>query len=298
MIPILIVCYLRPEKLRVLLESLKNSKTEIFVFIDRAEENHQELNRQVYETAMQYSKSLNIKVKWSNEKMGVAQGVPAAINWAFTFVEELVILEDDCFPSKFALDFFENQIDRIRDSIVMSCATSPWSYGSQVHSFNSVALSNYPLIWGWSTNKTNWGKISKLINRPTPHSRIIFSMFRRPMKALAISFFYAAVIRVNRGKLAAWDCPVALEMLLSNYKSIVSNVTLIENSGNDDMGSHPGKPIYVGSEVISSFSGSPSSGRYDKSSRALKVNDRGIEKEIYQLKLRHFLSPIKALINL
>jgi hypothetical protein len=131
----------------------------------------------------------------------------------------------------------------------MSCATSPWSYGSQVHSFNSVALSNYPLIWGWSTNKTNWGKISKLINRPTPHSRIIFSMFRRPMKALAISFFYAAVIRVNRGKLAAWDCPVALEMLLSNYKSIVSNVTLIENSGNDDMGSHPGKPIYVGSEV-------------------------------------------------
>jgi hypothetical protein len=289
---------LRPEKLRALLESLKNSKTEIFVFIDRAEENHQVLNTQVYEIAMQYSKSLNIKVKWSNEKMGVAHGVPAAINWAFTFVEELVVLEDDCFPSKFALDFFENQRDRIRDSIVMSCATSPSSYGPQVHSLNSVALSNYPLIWGWSTNKMNWGKISKLINCPTPHSRIIFSMFRRPMKALAISFFYAAVIRVNRGKLAAWDCPVALEMLLSNYKSIVSNVTLIENSGNDDMGSHPGKPIYVGSEVISSFSGSPSSGRYDKSSRALKVNDRGIEKEIYQLKLRHFLSPIKALINL
>jgi hypothetical protein len=289
---------LRPEKLRVLLESLENSRTEIFIFIDRAEGNHQELNMQVYEIAMQYSKSLNIKIKWSNEKMGVAQGVPTAINWAFTFVEELVILEDDCFPSKFALDFFENQRDRVKDSIVMSCATSPWTFSSQAHPSNSVALSNYPLIWGWSTNKINWEKISRLINHPTPHSRIIFSMFRRPMKALAISFFYAAVIRVNRGKLAAWDCPVALEMLLSNYKSIVSNVTLIENSGNDDIGSHPGKPIDVGSEVISSFSGSPSSDRYNKSSRALLLNDREIEKEIYELKLRHFLSPIKALINL
>ena len=298
MIPILIVCYLRPEKLRVLLESLENSRTEIFIFIDRAEGNHQELNVQVYKIAMEYSKSLNIKIKWSNEKMGVAQGVPTAINWAFTFVEELVILEDDCFPSKFALDFFENQRDRVKDSIVMSCATSPWTFSSQAHSSNSVALSNYPLIWGWSTNKINWEKISRLINHPTPHSRIIFSMFRRPMKALAISFFYAAVIRVNRGKLAAWDCPVALEMLLSNYKSIISNVTLIENSGNDDIGSHPGKPIDVGSEVISSFSGSPSNDRYDKSSGAMQVNDREIEKEIYELKLRHFLSPIKALINL
>lgn len=298
MIPILIVCYLRPEKLRVLLESLENSRTEIFIFIDRAEGNLQELNKQVYEIAMQYSKSLNVKVKWSNEKMGVAQGVPAAINWAFTFVEELVILEDDCFPAKFALDFFEKQRDRIRDSIVMSCATSPWIYGSKLHSSNSVALSNYPLIWGWSTNKINWEKISKLINHPTPHSRIIFSMFRRPTKALSICFFYAAVIRVNRGKLGAWDSPVALEMLLSNYKSIVSNVTLIENSGNDDKGSHPGRPIDLGSEIISSFCGIPSSDRYDKSSRSLRVNDREIEKVIYGLKLRHFLSPIKALINL
>ena len=298
MIPILIVCYLRPEKLRVLLESLENSRTEIFIFIDRAEGIYQERNMQVHQIAMQYAKTLNIKVKWSYQKMGVAQGVPAAINWAFTFVEEIVILEDDCFPSNYALDFFENQRDRVRDSIVMSCATSPWTNRSQAYSSNSVALSNYPLIWGWSTNKINWEKISRLINNPTPHSRIIFSMFRRPMKALAISFFYAAVIRVNRGKLDAWDCPVALEMLLSNYKSIVSNVTLIENSGNDEIGSHPGKPIDVGSEVISTFSGRPSSERYDKSTRALRVNDREIEKEIYELKLRHFLSPMKALINL
>jgi hypothetical protein len=298
MLPILIVCYLRPEKLRALLESFENSRTEIFVFIDRNEGNHQELNTKVYEIAMHYSKSLNIRVKWSSEKMGVAQGVPTAINWAFTYVDELVILEDDCFPSKFALGFFENQRDRMKDSIVLSCATSPWGYGSQAHSSNPVALSSYPLIWGWSTNKINWEKISKLINYPTPHSRIIFSIFRRPMKALAICFFYAAVIRVNRGKLAAWDSPVALEMLLSDYKSIVSNVTLIENSGNDEIRSHPSKPIDLGSEVISSFSGSPPSDRYDKSSRSLRMNDREIEKEIYELKLRHFLSPIKALINL
>jgi hypothetical protein len=229
--------------------------------------------------------------------MGVARGVPAAINWAFTFVDELVILEDDCFPSKFAFEFFENQRERITHPIVMSCATSPWTPRTYAYSSNTVALSNYPLIWGWSTKKLNWEKISRLINHPTPHARIIFSIIRRPTKALAISFFYAAVIRVNRGKLAAWDCPVALEMLLSNYKSIISDVTLIENSGNDEMGSHPGKPLDIGSEVISSYSKKPSNDQYDLLSSSLKLNDREIEKEIYKLKLRHFLSPIKALLN-
>ena len=94
MIPILIVCYLRPEKLRLLLESLSNSRTEIYIFIDRAEGAHEDVNRQVYDTAMQYVHSLNIKVNWSRQKLGVAHGVPAAINWAFSFVDELVILED------------------------------------------------------------------------------------------------------------------------------------------------------------------------------------------------------------
>jgi hypothetical protein len=230
--------------------------------------------------------------------MGVAQGVPAAINWAFSYVEELVILEDDCFPSKSALDFFEAQRERMNNSIVMACATSPWTSSSYTNSSNSVALSSYPLIWGWSTNKNNWEKTSRLINHPTPHARIILSMIRRPTKALAISFFYAAVIRVNRQKLAAWDCPVALEMLLSNYKSIISDVTLIENSGNDEVGSHPGKPLEIGSEVLSSYSQRPSNEQYDASIRALRINDREIEREIYRLKLRHFLSPIKAMINL
>ena len=297
MIPILIVCYLRPEKLRFLLESLSNSRTEIYIFIDRAEGAHEDVNRQVYDTAMQYVHSLNIKVNWSRQKLGVAHGVPAAINWAFSFVDELVILEDDCFPSKFALEFFENQRGRLNNSIVMACATSPWTSSSYKNSTKSVALSNYPLIWGWSTKKNNWEKISRLINHPTPHARVILTMIRRPSKALAISFFYAAVLRVNRHKLAAWDCPVALEMLLSNYKSIISDVTLIENSGNDEMGSHPGNPLEIGSEVLSSYSHKPSNNPTDLSIKASRINDREIEKEIYRLKLRHFLSPIKAMIN-
>ena len=298
MIPILIVCYLRPEKLRVLLESLVNSTREIFIFIDRAEAAYKNLNSEVYEIAMQYKNLMNLKVEWSSEKLGVAQGVPAALNWAFTYVEELIILEDDCFPTNYAFEFFENQSERIKNSIVMSCATSPWKNQPTQHQLNSVALSNYPLIWGWSTNKSNWKKISRLINSPIPHGRVLFSMIRNPSKALAISFFYAAVIRVNRSKLAAWDCPVALEMLLSNYKSIISDVTLIENSGNDEMGSHPGESVSKDSQVISTSSERAANTRFDSSSSALSINNREIEKEIYRMKTRHYLSPLKALINL
>jgi GT2 family glycosyltransferase len=214
MIPILIVCYMRPDKLRNILEVLKNSEAEIYIFIDRAVGINAELNSQVNDVAMSFASSQNIRVRWSNESYGVARGVPAAIEWAFSHVDELVVLEDDCLPSEHAINFFQNQIALINNSVVMSCATSPWR---DKRSEKVIGLSSYPLIWGWSTNKVAWMKISRLLGREVPYLRILKTVIRHPSRSLAICYFSAAVIRIRLKKLAAWDCAIALEMLLSNY---------------------------------------------------------------------------------
>ncbi len=293
MIPILIVCYIRPEKLRHILEVLKNSEAEIYIFIDRAREINAELNSQVNEVAMAYASSLNVKVKWSNESYGVARGVPAAIDWAFSHVDELVILEDDCLPSEHAINFFQNQRALINKSVVMSCATSPWRKQSLER---VVGLSSYPLIWGWSTNKVAWMKISRLLGREVPYLRILKTVLLHPSRTLAICYFSAAVIRIRLKKLAAWDCAIALEMLLSNYSAIIPDKSMVENSGNDGVGSHEGIAVEAGSEIVSKKAQGPASNQLDTSQEFKKKIDKEIEESIYNFRFRHYFSPIKALL--
>lgn len=298
MLPVLIVCYLRPEKLDILLASLKDSGRRIYVFIDKANYSNLELNTKVYTTAIKYENSMNIKILWTDKNQGVGLGVPSALDWVFSFEEEIIILEDDCQPTKDAYTFFDEQSIRLNEEIVMACGTSPWTFQSSSESSQKLSLSSYPLIWGWSTNSTSWSKLRVLIYSKTPHFRVMKTLLLNPSRVKSLCFFYAALIRVRREKLKAWDSPVALEMLLCGYKAIIADKTLIQNSGQDETASHFSNPNSVLTEIVSQSQSGPASTELDRSIENCARTDRCIEKEIYSLKLRHLLSPVKAFMGL
>lgn len=299
MLPILIVCYLRPKKLELLLNSFNESKRKFFIFIDRADEPYLKLNREVFNIAVKFQASLDIEIQWSNVHKGVAHGVPTGLDWAFSKVDSLIILEDDCLPNSFSLDYFDKQIINIGvGSIVMACASSPWSEFTDSKHKIPLTLSKYPLIWGWSTNKSSWARIKTLINSEPPHMQVLKKIFSKPKDAKAICFFYAAVIRVHRNKLNAWDSPVALNMLLCNFKAIISNVNLIQNSGQDDIASHYSNPNMLLNQIVSA-SEDKQANKYLNNSKSWSAKvDSEIEKRVYSLRVRHLLSPIKALIGI
>ena len=297
-LPVLIVGYLRPEKLEILLQSMEKNQRRVFLFIDRALPPYTELNRSVFSVAERYLERIEIETHWAKENLGVGLGVPAALDWVFQFVGDVIVLEDDCFPTESALHFFDSQVDRLQNEIVMACGTSPWVIEENDAPKESLTLSKYPLIWGWSTNKGNWLKVSKLIRSEVPHTRTLKALLKNPSKLLPISFFYAATIRVRKGKLKAWDSPLALEMLLSDYKSIIPNLTLVENSGQDNFASHFSNPHSLLEEVVSKSASGSASKEIDLSDHARKITDKEIEKKIYNMKLRNLLSPVKAFLGL
>jgi hypothetical protein len=227
----------------------------------------------------------------------VGLGVPSALDWVLNFEDEVIILEDDCLPTEAAYTFFDDQSSRLTDEIVMACGTSPWPAEKSDSESRSLSISSYPLIWGWSTNSKSWYKLSKLIQNRTPHLRVLKAILLNPSRIKILCFFYAAVIRVNRGKLKAWDSPVALEMLLSGYKAIITNKSLIQNSGQDENASHFSNPGSLLSEVVSQSQIGRARSHLDRRLESCAEIDKKIEKSIYSLKLRHIFSPIKALIG-
>ena len=297
MLPVLIVCYLRPEKLEALLKKLQSSQRRIFVFIDRAPPPFVDLNQSVVKVAEKYSMEFEIEICWADKNYGVGLGVPTALDWVFKFVNEVIVLEDDCLPTLNALKYFDNQADRLENDLKLACGTSPWPPENQDSVNAKLTTSSYPLIWGWSTNKENWIEISELIRNDLSHLRVLRSVLKNPLRIREIGFFYAATIRVKKGRLKAWDSPLALEMLLENYWSIIPNFSLVENSGQDRFASHFSNPDLLFGEIVSkSFLGEPSI-EIDLSKGVRKTTNKEIENTIYKMKYRHALSPVKAFLG-
>ena len=294
MLPVLIVCYLRPNDLEVMLEKHIVSERKIYIFIDKAEDKGVEENKKVLEIAKTFETRLDLKIRMADFNLGVGRAVPEAINWISANEEKFIILEDDCHLNDNGFEFLDNYSALIRGEVSLLCATSPWDINENSRKFSVNSVSKYPLISGWATTSQSWKEISILIGK-TPSIKFIFGkILTNPKNILAIAFFLSAHIRVLRKKSQAWDCSVALAMLLLRKKSIIPNVTMVTNTGRDNVAAHtlPSgdedrffrlESKYKPSEVVV------------RSREFQKLTDRKIELDLYGMKKRHLLSPVKAL---
>jgi len=291
--PVLVVCFRRPRNLELILKECEDKSRDIYIFIDKSSQ-YDELNAEVCRVANSHQQtSTRIRVLESNKNLGVRFAVPNAINWALETCDSLIVLEDDCIPNDFAFHYFDNCISEIdEDLVLVSGSTLPIF---PIELVGKLYESEFPLIWGWALTKKSWQKIRP--DRQINFKAVLNGIFKNPNLLIPILYFYAAVIRVDRGLLNAWDSPVALRMLLENYKSIVPDCSVISNVGQDDVASH--------FEIISSKSETLVTTYGDRAPTMIRnLNDMSSKKlskqiklQIYGMKLRHILSPIKSIIT-
>jgi hypothetical protein len=294
---VLIVCYLRPEALRKNLQILCGTRRRIYVFIDFCDEQvWSETNNQVLRVAESFKSKLDIKITHTKMNFGVAKALPAAVDWIFQFEDSAIILEDDCICNEWGYEYLDDSITKLSSVILLTCATSPWDFYSQQNIESPIALSSYPTISGWGTTRVNWSQLRNYIKSKPPILRCFITAVRHPKKALVLSFFLAAHIRVEKGILKAWDSPMALGMLIHNKKSWISDKTFIENVGRDSVASHT-KKNDEHSEIFRQASYGKSRLKYSTSTRLMKKVDCLIENQAFNLRKRHLFSALKALIE-
>ena len=85
------------------------------------------------------------------------------------------------------------------ETVLASGSTLP-NFPEKLSGYNYESA--YPLIWGWALTKDSWAKIRP--DQEIAFKEIIQSILKYPNKAISILYFYAAVIRVDRGLLHAW----------------------------------------------------------------------------------------------
>lgn len=286
---------MRPHDLELTLKQVIPTGRKVYIFIDRNSFNNFALNQKVIEVAYKYEKIMRAEIKVCDENLGVARAVPAAINWICTLENRFIVLEDDCHLNDEGFNFFDLHANSLEEGISMLCGTSPWDISRYKKSSNIVTISNYPLIWGWATSKSNWIKDSVFIGRKPPYWSALKLVIRNPSKAKCVSFFLAAHIRVYRGSLKAWDSSLALGMLINKSISLVPDISLVTNTGRDKVASNT-KPLKGQDSIYSRASDGKVGTTVIKSARAKNSTNRAIENYLLNMKARHLFSAVKAFI--
>jgi hypothetical protein len=293
---ILIVCYLRPGDLHAILENFIGSSRRIYIFIDNASAEYKEKNLEVLRIAEDFQSKLHITILHSTTNLGVGRAVPTAINWISSHETSFIILEDDCHITPPGLDFLERSSSLLLGEVTLISATSPWDLPEGKHKNKVVTTSSYPLISGWATSTENWKEISFLIGMKPPYLKSLLFLLRKPGKLLPVCFFLAAHIKVYKGELKAWDCSLALAMLLKSKIALIPNITTVTNTGRDDVASHT-VPSIGEDTIFRKASGVEVSEVVAFGFQDRKDTDRQIEDELYGLGPRNMLSPLKALLT-
>jgi hypothetical protein len=238
-VPILILGFNRPDLLKELVSSLRKlAPTTLLIAIDgpRSYVHSDEFD-------VLSSKKVLDEIDWHCEihtlfrqvNLGCGEAVSSAIDWAFTIVEEVIILEDDIRPSGEFFLFCEQGLSIYRDH--SDIFTLGGFNRSPTENVDSDLLSAYPEIWGWATWKTKWGTYNNKIGNLSP-SILIVLLQANGFNLLSTGLWLMRFLSIKFGRVDTWDYQLVYWSFVQKKYHLISSKNLVSNVGFDDRATH------------------------------------------------------------
>jgi hypothetical protein len=229
--PVVFIIFRRPDLAAQVFEAIRQAKPEKLLIIADGPRNETEasLCQQTREIVERVDWDCEVLRNYSDVNLGCRKRVSSGIDWAFTQVEEAIILEDDCLPHPDFFRFCSSLLERYRDdqrvwSICgLNCQDGNW------RGDGSYYFSRYPDPWGWATwrrawknydvDLSDWSEFSKL-----DAMNLIFE------NSTEIELWNHNLNLINEG-IEAWDFQWFYCCWKNNGLSIWPNCNLVSNLG-------------------------------------------------------------------
>ena len=235
--PLLVIGYQRTESVVTILEeALSSGITRIFISIDYpAKPSSQSIQvyHQITKIVSQYHPKFQmLKYRFLESNQGCALHVLSSIDWAFGFVDELIILEDDCIPSPDFFDFVGDGLTLMKShrEIALICGTQHIPRQMNLGQFYK---SKYALTWGWATNHSSWQEIK--LNMAAAGNRTPLDLLNFKAKDI---YWQEGARRAYQGYVDVWDTPLVKYLQTSDKYALLPSENLISNISNDPAATH------------------------------------------------------------
>jgi hypothetical protein len=156
--PIVFLIFNRPDTTFKVFEAIREAKPQKLLVIADGARSPEEIKK------CNEARSIINRVDWNCEvltnfsdvNLGCRLRVSSGLDWAFSEVEEAIILEDDCLPHSTFFYYCEELLQLYRNNAqIMNVLGSNFLFNRKQIS-KSYYFSRYTSAWGWATWKRAW----------------------------------------------------------------------------------------------------------------------------------------------
>ena len=231
----------RPHTTRRVFEAIAAARpAKLLLIADGPRQNKGEAEacRQVRDIVSRVDWPCEVFKNLSETNLGCGERVISGLNWAFSLVEEAIILEDDCLPDLSFFPFCQELLERYRGDGRVAYISGSNPLGRYGKPADSYYFSRIGGIWGWATWRSEWQRYDRhLSDWPEIRKRrILEEVFDEP-KAVVFWTQIFDLMYENTGP-DTWDYQWVYTQLKNNGLAIVPGVNLIANIGFGEGATH------------------------------------------------------------
>ncbi len=168
---------------------------------------------------------------YSEKNLGCRERVSSGLDWAFSIVEEAIILEDDCVPHPDFFPYCSHLLEHYRyDMRIMVCSGS--NQGNlPISGEASYSFSIFPQIWGWATWRRAWQMNQASLHFMEQPDIIENLALKAFSVGLDFDHFLSQWKLIQEGKLDSWAYVWAASVWANSGLCIRPRVNLVGNIG-------------------------------------------------------------------
>jgi hypothetical protein len=235
--PVLFIIFNRPDLTEKVFAAIRQAKPRnLYVAADGPRTTEEiALTEAARKVTEQVDWPCTVHRRYQEANLGCALGVSSAITWFFEYVEEGIILEDDCLPHPDFFSFCSALLERYRhDARVMHVG------GTSFLPFKlkeSYYFTNYTHIWGWATWRRAWGRYD-LSMQDWPVFKGSDFIAKRLRNKRAESFWHESFDFATNKTFNNWDYQWTFTVWKKDGYAIAPSLNLVSNIGFRKDGTH------------------------------------------------------------
>lgn len=172
-----------------------------------------------------------VKTLFRKNNLGSGKAVSEAITWFFKYVDQGIILEDDCLPNNSFFEFCEKMLNKYKDEENIYSINGFNPYPIEITgAWQNYCLIKMPHMWGWATWKSAWKKYDfdmKKLSTPE-FENILINIWQ---KKRFVKYWKNILKDTKNNKIDTWDYQWTYLIWMNNGLCITPKYSLIKNLG-------------------------------------------------------------------
>jgi hypothetical protein len=229
--PVTMAIFRRPDTARQVFDAIRQARPKrLFIFADGPRSAAEaERCRQTRAVVEHVDWDCEVQRQYSDVNLGIRRRMSSGTDWAFTYTDEMIFLEDDCVPHPDFFRFATAMLERYREDarVMIISGTCPIDASAAAGDY---FFSRYALHMGCAMWKRAWASYDVAIaawNDPAARAHVL-SQFESPAER---RFWVYTFDRVADGRMNTWDFQIFFNLFMQRGLSVIPRVNLVRNVG-------------------------------------------------------------------